>query len=293
MVDFPPTSMRKAFMRFAEKLSAYTRTYTCGEVHVRLRLDPLCMLEPELEAIEAVYPVVQENHQRQLDRVERLSQVSSNTAADGRLLLRIRSCKGLKEGGDSDRRPDPFVVAQFMEILDDGREGRMLRSCKTTRKSSTSDPSWEETFTVNEVPPRQLARLRLTVWEHDLSGIGNAWCGQVEVALDRTLPLDAVEMPLQPLLDKQGRVTKTAAGSISFTLRAKGRRREKSRGRLQSIMALVSHAQNVYDNEGEFVSNTAGQEQMGAAMKARARFLRLAVDRLNRWPSLPCALRLA
>ena len=137
---------------------------------------------------------------------------------------------------------------------------------------------------MDEVAALQRARLRLTVWEHDLSGTGNVWCGQVEVAIDQALPLDAVEMPLQPLLDEQGRVTKAAQGSISFALRAVGGVRVKSRGRLQSIMMLLSHAQNAYENEGVITSDVVDQEQMSAAIKAKARFLRLAVDRLNRSP---------
>ena len=51
--------MRRASRIFIQKLADYTHAFTCGEVHIRLALDPVRMLEPELEAIEAVYPQVQ------------------------------------------------------------------------------------------------------------------------------------------------------------------------------------------------------------------------------------------
>lgn len=49
---------RKATMRMRLR-RRYTHAFTCGEVHVRLALDPVVMLEPALEAVEAVYPAVQ------------------------------------------------------------------------------------------------------------------------------------------------------------------------------------------------------------------------------------------
>lgn len=42
--------MRNAFIAFLRKLADYTRTFTCSDVHVRLLLDPVRMLQPELEA---------------------------------------------------------------------------------------------------------------------------------------------------------------------------------------------------------------------------------------------------
>lgn len=59
-----PTEMidRGTLPRGSLGFRRYTHTFTCGEVHVRLALDPVVMLEPALEAVEAVYPVVQACH---------------------------------------------------------------------------------------------------------------------------------------------------------------------------------------------------------------------------------------
>ena len=68
------------------------------------------MLASELEAIEAVYPEVQEKYKRYLDRTAKLSQLEQ--IFDGPTLrLTIHGCKDLQEGGTGDRLPDPFVVA--------------------------------------------------------------------------------------------------------------------------------------------------------------------------------------
>ena len=61
---------------------------------------------------------LQEMHEEQEARIERLSNVGRPQAKHGHLRLRIVGCKGLKAGGVGDRLPDPFVVAQFIEACE-------------------------------------------------------------------------------------------------------------------------------------------------------------------------------
>ena len=86
-----------------------------GQPEVAVDIDLVDTGEPELKAIEAVFPEVQERHQKNLERIERMSELDlgSNKA---QLKLRIDSCRNLKEGDWSDRLPDPFVVAKFIEL---------------------------------------------------------------------------------------------------------------------------------------------------------------------------------
>ena len=70
-----------------------------------------------------------------------------------------------------------------------------------------------------------------------MDGIGNDWWGQVEVGLsDMTLLQGSTQvLALQPLFSKTGEVSKTAEGSISFSLKADGHNRSgKQRGTIGS-----------------------------------------------------------
>lgn len=59
---------------------------------------------------------VQEMHEQQVARIERLSNIGRPRAVQERLHLRILSCKDLQQGSAGDRLPDPFVVAQVTEV---------------------------------------------------------------------------------------------------------------------------------------------------------------------------------
>lgn len=74
-------------------------------------------------------------------------------------------------------------------------------------------------------------------------------CGKVSVDLNgRKLPL-VEDMPLQPLLDKEGRVRKIAEGSIAFSLRQG--KRGSGLSSVQRLSALASAAQDAIETEGE------------------------------------------
>ena len=94
----------------------------------RFATDPVRLLEPELLAVEAVFPKVEELHQQKLDRVARLSGLVKSTADGPALQLKVSGCKELKKSAKSSggRLPNPFVVATFIKILDGGTEGEVL-----------------------------------------------------------------------------------------------------------------------------------------------------------------------
>ena len=76
-------------------MDRYTHAFTCGEVTTRLSLDPMKILGPEIDAIEAVYPEVQEEHRKQLERIERLGKLDLSTSKGVTLHLKIRSVHDL------------------------------------------------------------------------------------------------------------------------------------------------------------------------------------------------------
>lgn len=163
--QFPPPSMDVAFMAWLVKLSKYTHVYTCGQVRLRLSLDPKTQLEKELEAIEAVYPAVQEKHEAQRARIALLSNAGDVQSNRNDLRLHIDRCVQLKLRG-GEKAPDPFVVAQLVERLADSGGGRVLCTRRTRRKFATRDPVFDEKM-ILPLPSLDRARLhlRLTVWD--------------------------------------------------------------------------------------------------------------------------------
>lgn len=132
------------------------------------------------------------------------------------------------------------------QVMPSGGEGRLLHKFKTTRKSNTRDPTWNEAFVFDPAVPISQLKLRLTVWDHDLGGIGNDWWGQTELGLeDEALRGTRQAKPLQPLLGRNGRVKKTAEGTISFALKARDvnngdTRQNIMRARLQSVVQFAA-----------------------------------------------------
>lgn len=123
----------------------------------------------------------------------------------------------------------------------------MLHKFKTKRKSDTRDPSWNETFVLDPAVPVHQLKLRLTVWDHDLGGVGNDRWGQVELRLeDATLLKGAVQaMRLQSLPGKNGHAAKAAKGDILFSLKAEGcgpgnKVRRSVRMRLRSFVRFAA-----------------------------------------------------
>lgn len=154
----------------------YAHAFACGELHMRLVLDPVRMLEPQLSAVEAVYPAVQERHRAKLARIEKLSHVSP--LREQELKLRIDSCVGLRSRPDGQGPPDPSIRAEFIRILRNKGDGAVLHTCDTTRKGGTCDPTWNEAFTLQMLPLKRV-RLRLTVQNHDPGGTVDRFWGKV------------------------------------------------------------------------------------------------------------------
>lgn len=134
-----------------------------------------------------------------------------------------------------------------MQTHRDGGSGQLLQQFKTKRKTDTRDPTWNETFVLQPAVPLSQLTLRLTVWDHDLDGIGNDWWGHVELSLsDMTLLQGSTQvMELQSRFGKTGQVTKAAEGSISFSLKAErhdrgDKPRDTVRSRLRSFVAFVA-----------------------------------------------------
>ena len=142
--------------------------------------------------------------------------------------------------------------------------------------------TWKESFVFKQ-PAIKRTLMRLTVWDHDLGGVGNDFYGQVEMYLrDHELPLTVDAMKLRPLLDKKGNVKSTAEGSISFELRSQAPRRG---GMARRLMTFTSKAQELLASEGEALLDD--QEQICEAMDKKARFMHEAVGRLNRSVGIP------
>lgn len=86
---------------------------------------------------------------------------------------------------------------------------QLLFKYTTKRLNNQRDPVWNQTFIC---PLERNAKhiLQLTVWDHDLGGIGNDFLGRVEISLDPAkidLPFQAPDMFLRPELDpKTGEV---------------------------------------------------------------------------------------
>lgn len=106
---------------------------------MRLTLDPIKMLGPEIEGLEAVYPVIQDMHIKKMKRIQRLGELDKSTKNKPTLWLNIRGCTDLKEGDAFDRLPDPFVIATFFE-LDAKKKHHNLFKFKTRRLNDTCDP---------------------------------------------------------------------------------------------------------------------------------------------------------
>lgn len=213
-----------------KKLAEYTHAFTCGEMHLRLSLAPERMLGAALEAVEAVYPAVQEMHQRRLDRIEKLSTLDLRTCKGPQLQITIHGCKDLMEGHELENKlPDPFVVVQFFDYSSGGYSGTLLHKFKTSRKGNTLKPVWEESFTFPVPPPT--TSVKLVVWDHDLT-IGDNFWGQATAwwRLRRpTMDISCVQSGPGPprcdvarMLSGRGTGTRvrTAASSAAATRRA-------------------------------------------------------------------------
>ena len=90
--------------------------------------------------------------------------------------------------------------AKFIDVDADGNEGEVLQQYKTKRKSDTRCPVFNETFTMRMFVLEQ-TKLELTVWDHDLGGIGNDFWGRHTIARlsDVTLPINKTQERLQVL----------------------------------------------------------------------------------------------
>lgn len=273
-VVFPPPRMRAAYMSFLEKLVEYTHEFTCGEVHTRMTIDPVLMLEPELEALEHVYPVIQERHRARLRRIKKLSQLETTSNLAGpKLVITVLGCKGLKGGGVTDRLPDPYVEVKFIEMERDGyktTEVDVLHKCKTKPRKNTCDPKWKGHFTTCRLPLGR-TRMRLTVMDKDRLSADD-FLGQVTLNLkNMKMPFDGTDVTLQPQKDKAGKkVVKDAQGSLSFHLREK---RESVAFRIMGKMnKMIS---NIREEEDP-------HELLCKAMKKKARFITDTIARLQR-----------
>ena len=140
------------------------------------------------------------------------------------------------------------------------------------------DPVWDETFIV-DMPPIERTKLELTVWDHDLGGLGNDFWGRVEFNLrDVELPLIEDDAFLLPLLNKKGELLKDADGTIAFAVHKQGR--EKGQAKFSGALGWSSRAQELIESGGESLLDD--QEEMSAAMDRKALFMHEAIGRLNR-----------
>lgn len=223
----------------------YTHEFTCGEVHTRMKLDPVVLLEPGVEAIEHVYPEVQKIHRARLRRIKELSAVKTSALTGIQLMVKVQACQGLKE--TDGRLPTPFVKGQILELEHDGyrkRAGDVLQVFKTKAKKSVRDAKWGRTFETCRVMLKD-TMLRLTVYSKGKKAIDHEFLGLVEVDFHKlNLPYDAVNVALQPQRDTRGNVTKPAQGTISFNVR-----RKKDPFLLRMLGKASSLASNIEEEE--------------------------------------------